>query len=111
LLALTGGGPWRVGKRLFCGTAAHEVLWLDSPVRLFAWLRGQAQVAWAGGADLVSRAEFFAHLQMTAQNYEGVELVPHFPPRPELCYVHPPLPEGDGTCLEQLLGRFCPATP
>src|SRR5205823_7331583 len=40
----------------------------------------------------------------TAEAYDAIELVPHWPPRPGAYYMSPDVPPGDGTHLEMLLG-------
>ena len=110
LLARTGGWPQRVGEMLFARTPGHEVLWLDRPVRLFAWLSTIAQVEWASGPDLIGRETFFEHLKMTCASFDAVETAPHFPSLPGVRYIHPPLPASDGTRFDELLGRFSTAT-
>ena len=111
LFALTGDFPRRVGEKLFCRTADHKVLWLNTQQKLFAWIDRQAKVIWASGNDKIPQERFFAHLQMTAREYDAVELVPHFPELPNTYYIHPPLADADGSYLRNLLQCFSPATP
>jgi hypothetical protein len=108
LFHLTGGWPRRVGDALFVVTPDHKAHWLTTPARLFAWARAQANVAWAGGPDLVPAAEFFHHLQMVCQAYDTIEPFPHFPPVPGAFYLHPPLPPPGNAALAALLSRFAP---
>jgi hypothetical protein len=111
LSALVGDWPRRVGNLLFAAEGCEPV-WLDSVDALFAWVGRQLDepIRWAAGEDKVGSAVFHAHLRQTATAYEAVELLPHCPPLPGHFYMHPP-PEGsDGKALEELLGRFHPAT-
>ena len=112
LFALTGGFPKRVGEDLFCRTENHEVRWLANVQSLFAWIDNQAKVNWAKGSDKVPQERFYAHLAMTAEAFDAVELVPHWPPMPGVYYLHPPLPPAtDGHHFEELLRQFSPASP
>src|SRR5208282_1726549 len=60
---------------------------------------------------MVSGELFFEHLKMNSESFKAVETIPHFPVLPETCYIHPPLPDSDGSSFEELLDRFCTATP
>jgi hypothetical protein len=109
----TGGWPKRVGSHLFCQGEDGLPLWFDGnkpATKLFAWIDGQWKVNWKAGADKVSQERFYAHLQMKAEAFQAVEVVPHWPPLPEFYYMCPELPESDGSRLESLLDRFAPAT-
>jgi hypothetical protein len=110
-LSETGGWPKRVGSLLFCEGPDHQPVFLESPQQLFAWVSDQAFVEWAKGPGLVPQEQFHAYLRMHAEGYDAVETVPHFPPRPRTYYMHPPLPETDGSYLNHLVGRFNPHTP
>ena len=109
----SGGWPKRVGSNLFCRAANGSPLWFDGPkatTQLFAWIDGQWTVNWKAGADMVSQERFFAYLQMQAEAFQHVEVVPHWPSLPGFCYMCPELPQTDGSHLESLLNRFAPAT-
>lgn len=113
LLEKSGGWPKRVGSDLFCRAADGSPLWFDgnkAATQLFAWIDGQWKVNWKTGADMVSQERFYAYLQMHAEAFQHVEVVPHWPPLPGFCYLCPELPETDGSHLESLLDRFAPAT-
>jgi hypothetical protein len=117
LFTLTQGWPKRVGPQLFA-VADNAPLYLDCPTDLFAWINGQvgdgkrSGVRWVSNSeDKVSKPEFFAHLQQTAEPYQAVEGFPHWPALPGHYYVHPPLGGGNGSALEELLDCFEPATP
>jgi hypothetical protein len=117
LLQVTGGWPRRIGNRLFAPATEDSALWLDNTEALFAWIGRQVatgaenRIRWAGGEALVTRAEFFAHLQQTAQEYQALEGMPHEPALVGHYYLHPEPRGGDGKALAWLVGRFCPATP
>jgi hypothetical protein len=123
LSVATGGWPKRVGKLLFvpgtltvCGEElpSYEPVYLETPPELFAWYgkRLRNPIRWEGAADMVNRETFFAHLQASAEAFQSVETVPHFPALPGRYYLHRPLPASDGGYrLFQLLDRFRPATP
>jgi hypothetical protein len=65
---------------------------------------------WARGPDMITPEVFLAHLQETAEQFDGVELFPHFPQLPQTFYLHPPLPQTDGTHLENFIDFFHPYT-
>jgi hypothetical protein len=113
LLEKSGGWPKRVGTELFCQNKDGSPLWFDGvkpTTQLFAWIDSRWKVNWQTGADKVSQDRLFAHLQMTAEAVEAVEVIPHWPPLPGYHYMHPVLPVTDGSRLEALLDRFSPAT-
>jgi hypothetical protein len=113
---ITGGWPKRVGKALFVPDEDGRPLYLDETAELFAWMRqqvsgdGDSRLIWMQGPGAVTREEFFAHLSLTAERYDSVELYPHEPAIPTVCYMHPPLEGGDGKTLAELLARFGPAS-
>jgi hypothetical protein len=114
LVEKSGGWPKRVGSHLFCRGADGSPLWFDgqkAATQLFAWIDGQWKINWKAGSDKVSQERFYAYLQMHAEAFQAVEVVPHWPPLPGFYYTHPELPETDGSHLESLLDRFAPATP
>jgi hypothetical protein len=110
LFGITGGFPKRVGDRLFAVDSDHEVVEFGSPNILFAWMRRRAQVIWEKGPSLMTPEQFYAHLAMTAEAFDGLEVLPHYPPLPGIYYAHPPFPAEAGGLLDELLGRFNPAT-
>jgi len=110
LLTLTGGWPQRVGSKLFATTPDNNVQWLGSASDLFAWIEPQAKVMWKRGEGMVPRDVFYRHLLMTVDRFDAIETVPHIPSVPGICYIHPPLPESDGSHLDWLVKRFSPLT-
>lgn len=106
------GWPKRVDDMLFVLTGGVQLRWLRTQNALFAWLGCQFRngVAWGEGVDMVSKGEYLAHLQATAQHYDAVEPYPHEPLLPRHYYAHPLPTGGDGTALAGLLKRFCPQT-
>ncbi len=111
LYDLTGDWPKRVGDVLFAEGPGHKPLYLDSATKFFAWLDDRCQVDWWKGTDAVSQERFYANLAMTAEAYVAVEAYPHWPPLPGVCYMHPPLPESNGSYLDNLVERFSPFGP
>jgi hypothetical protein len=112
LFWVTGGWPRRVGNLLFT-VRDHTPLYLEDVDDLFAWVGAQQTkpIHWEGGPEMVSRAVLLAHLRQSAERFEAVETLPHWPPLPGHYYTHPPLGEGDGGALDALVDRFQPATP
>lgn len=105
------GWPRRVGDLLFDAGADLEPVWLPTVEALFAWLGRFVPVRWASLDDAPTKAEFAAYLRMSVRSYEAVEALPHYPPLPRHYYAHPEPAGGDGEALDELVERFCPATP
>lgn len=118
LLAATGNWPRRVGDQLFVPHAVRGIHYLASANALFAWASGQLArgafgnpIDWAArGADLLTKGEFYDHLAANAFAYEGIQLLPHEPARPEFYYADATLAGGDGSALERYLSFFSPAS-
>jgi NrS-1 polymerase HBD domain len=108
--AITPGWPKRLDERLFIAGAEDNPVYLDSAARLFAFIDSRAQVAWTKGARFITQERFYEHLRMTAERYDSIETLPHWPPMPGTYYMHRPLPEPCGK-LAALLDFFYPATP
>lgn len=113
LVDLTGGWPKRVGNLLFVAGRDHTPQFFTKADELLAWINGGFRgdvnrVQWLKGANKVTQAQFFAHLQQSAENYDAVEAYPHHPPMPRTYYMHPPAVGGDGSALRLLLRRFNP---
>jgi hypothetical protein len=114
----TGGWPRRVDRVLFARGLGGKPLWLETPADLFAWIAGEMRpgnafnpVEWALGPRFVGEQRFFAYLRQTVQEYDAVELYPHFPPLPRTYYPpHMPALGGAGGALADLLKRYQPAT-
>jgi hypothetical protein len=94
--AVVGEWPKRVGDILFCQSAEHEPVYLGTPTQLFAWLHARSPVSWNHGPKHVSREQYHEHLRMTAERFEAIETLPHWPPRPGTYYMHGPLPSPTG---------------
>jgi hypothetical protein len=114
LRAMTDNWPKRVERLLFVPDG-HTPHYLESVPELFAWIGRQLPqgddnaLQWAnGGAALVPKGEFFAHLQQTGDVFKAVEAYPHFPELPGHFYLHPELKGGDGAALDSFLTRFRP---
>ncbi len=119
---ITDGWPKRIGELLFAQREG-EPLYLDNPNSLFAWIAGHLPgnlvvqesgkptnpLVWAKGPDMVSQERLFAFLAQTAEGYDTLERMPHWPSMPATFYMHP-TPAGDGRSLDELLHRYCPAT-
>ena len=105
-------GPWpkRVAEKLFIQTADYRPVDLTSPPRLFAWIDGIAPVDWTKGGRFISQERFYERLRMTAEQYDSIETLPHYPPLPRTYYMHAALPKPTGA-LETLLDCFAPLTP
>jgi len=112
LAELAPGWPKRVGAEhtLFVVRELTPV-YLDSPSRLFAWIDGLAEADWTSGGRFISQERYYEHLRMTAEAYDAIETLPHFPRLPGLYYCHRDVPAEGGNTLENLLDRFMPWSP
>jgi hypothetical protein len=116
LYGWTFGFPKRCGGELFAVDEKHQPVFLRTDTALFAWLGsklaarcdGADPIQWDGRAG-VSKGEFRAYLEQTAESYDAIELYPHEPPLPGHYYVHPDLPESDGSSLNEFVRLFYPA--
>jgi hypothetical protein len=113
LFNVTGGWPCRVGNQLFIHSGGGQIAYLRSPAPLFAFIgrKSDRPPEFHEAAGCHSKAEVFADLQANAKNYAAVEVLPHEPLVPGHYYACGECQAGDGTCLEQLLDFFSPATP
>lgn len=109
-LDLTSGWPKRAGDALFVAGPDLTPQYLQTPTELFAWAAETMVVDWARLSDAISQEQFFQSLVMTVERYDAVETVPHWPPLPGIYYLHPPLPDSDGSYLETFADFFSPLT-
>ncbi len=109
LFEITGGWPKRQGDSLFVEGDGRQPCYLDSAAKLFGWMDEWCFIDWAKARDCVTQERFFNNLRMFSEKYDAVETTPHFPPL-SAYYMHPELPESDGTRLEQFISFFSPAT-
>ncbi len=106
-----GGWPRRVGSSLFVPNDANSVCWLDDPPSTFGWLASLTGVIqWHNTMGCVTKSEVFAELKRTAQAYDSIEILPHWPPLPNAFYTCEDCPPGDGSALRSFLDFFTPAT-
>jgi hypothetical protein len=107
---ITDGWPRRVGNVLFVDDG--HIHWFDRRTAsgLFGWLKNKSVVEWHRGSNYLEKAELFAELERTAQRYDGIELLPHEPPFPNIYYRGDAPPPGDGSHLGWLVNRFRPET-
>ena len=111
ILELTDGWPRCVGGRLFV-VGDDGPQYLDTTDRFFAWVRGQAPVTWRTQASAPTRGEFFEFVRGATEQFDAIETLPHWPPRPRTYYLHPALPAsnpGDPSRLDEFLAFFQPA--
>lgn len=92
----------------------NEIRFIHSADALFAWIarKSRHNVEWSNARGCVSQAQFFQALTQDAASYEGIAKAPHFPTRPEIFYIHKPLPRLDQDAPSQLdifLSFFAPA--
>lgn len=106
----TGVGLRCVGNKLFVVGCGSEVVFLNRPSALFAWLENTFQVYWKSFTGCVSRDVFFEYAQGNTPRYETIEAAPRFPPDADCFYSHPDLPPTDGSYLEKFLRFFNPAS-
>jgi hypothetical protein len=102
----------------------HEADLAGRRERVFAWAARQVlpktrvaeqtveenKLTWSEKSGLVTKKEFFAHLQQTATEFDSVESYPHQPPLDGCYHLHQMPTGGDGKALAELLSMLCPAT-
>jgi len=112
LNCLSGGWPRYCGGALFVKRGDTDMWNLLEPHDLFAWLHQllPGGVRWMNGPGYVTKQEFFSGVRSAAKRYVSVELSPHYPQMPDVCYLCNPVnPEETGK-FDELLGFFSPAT-
>jgi hypothetical protein len=117
LLQVTGGFPKAGGKLFFRGKDGAP-LWVENTSALFAYIghfyqgTDRNRVRWVtsdGQGDKLPREHFHEHLLKVVEQYDAVELYPHWPELDRHYYVPMPSAGGDGEALKKLLEYFCPA--
>jgi hypothetical protein len=103
-------GPWprRVAETLFVPGQDYRPIFLDSATQMFGWIDRFADVRWKGGASMVSQERFYEYQRkFRAERFAAIERYPHFPPRPDTYYSHPPIRETkDRVLIREFLGFF-----
>lgn len=109
-LNVTGGWPKAAGGLLFVEGTDQKPLYLDTPTKLFGWARESIVFDWRRLADAASQEQLFENLAMHTEQYDEIATVPHWPPDPRTYYMHPEIPNTDGSCLNAFLDFFKPHT-
>lgn len=104
----TGEWPRRVGTSLFV-PAPGGVSWITSPAALFGFVGNTTEKPpeFNRGAGFHTKEETFQEIRRTATSYLAVETLPHEPPIANHYYACDTPSPGDGTALDELVGRFC----
>lgn len=105
------GWPKRIGSSLFI-LADDRHRFVQSPSEFFGWLANKGVTYdWIDrGMCVLSKSEFLAYLTHTAEAFETISNLPHFPPRERCFYYGEPLPDVGEEVLDEFLGFFNPAT-
>jgi hypothetical protein len=112
LAAIAPDWPKRVGEHLFVRDRQGGPEYLDTVTALFSWLDERAATDWAEGPTMISQGRYLSHLIRVAERFDGIEIMPHEPPIPNLYYMTPDLPspsESTGS-LDRFVEFFCPET-
>ena len=110
VIAITDGFPKQVGGSLFT-KRRDGICWLARSAALFGWLATYRQVKWLDNkTGFVTKPEFFAELQRSAEPFEAIETLPHEPRLPKTYYTCPDVAPGDGKALAGLVKFFRPDT-
>lgn len=107
LRALGKGWPKRINETLFVGTSDYKPVYLNTAARLMAWLDAKARVAWTKGISFITQERFYEHQRMTAEQYDAIETLPHWPRLPRIYYLHRPV-GASGGALGRLIDFFSP---
>ena len=107
---ITSGWPRRVGNAVFADDTKNGIrVFKRSPsTELFAWLKSGFTVDWKRGNDFVTQSELYAELAHVARVYNAIDSYPHEPLLNEVYYRCEIPRTGDGTHLNELVGRFRP---
>ena len=109
LRELVRNWPKRVEEELFVQTPDHQPVYLKRATRLFGWIDIFALVRWAQGCSFVTKEEFFEYLRITAEQFDAIETLPHWPPIDGIYYMHQPI-SGEVGKLDEFINYFSPAT-
>ena len=108
----TGGWPRRIGTALFVHDPQEGICWISNAAALFGWLQRRCGIIeWHKGVGYPSKEELYHELSRTAQQYQAIEHLPHYPLLKGHYYACTIPEPGNGEVLENLLTRFCPETP
>jgi hypothetical protein len=108
---ITGDWPRRAAGALFVPGDCN-VSWLESTAATFGYLATKTgTIKWHKGISCCTKEETCAELYRTATTYEAVEVLPHSPPMAGHFYACTSPTPGNGSTLDTLIKRFCPATP
>lgn len=110
LSRITPGWPKRVAESIFVQTDEFTPIYLTTSTRTFAWIDGLTQVDWAKGPRYITQERFHEHLRMTAERYDAIETLPHWPPRRGVYYMHPAIDHVETGALDEFLDFFNPAS-
>ena len=105
--ALTGDALVCVSDQL-CWAGDGRVAPITSPPELFARINHFADIDWRRNA--VTKEEFHAGARHYVPRYEWSSDTPHFPPLPGVLYPAAPPKAANTGRLDELVGRFTPAT-
>ena len=104
------GEPKIVGGKLYLNVN-NEPREIKKPQQLLAFIERVARVEWHSGGDRCPPERLLEYVRTTAEANEALEVYPHFPARPEVCYFHQCVLSGDGQKLDEFIDFFSPATP
>ncbi len=108
LLDIAGGWPKAVNGVLSYPQAGG-LGQLANESQLFAWIDRHARVIWSRQG--VSKKEFFEGLRQNAPEFRWATPHPHYPALPGVLYLRDIPPPAKTGRLDELVGRFNPATP
>ena len=108
-MGATGGWPKSTPAGLFSVVQTKPTQIRNAP-SLFALFHSHAPVSWSRGGGCVTKDEFFQYCNTSCDAYDAIEIVPHFPPRESVFYLHQEIPEPTGQDLEKFLSFFSPET-
>jgi hypothetical protein len=107
----TGNWP-RYANGLLFVDEPNGLLTLEKTNDLFAYFhRAVGGVSWHKSPWCIDKGEFHSTLKQSVPRYLAIEDAPHFPSIDGHYYRRRDIKAGDGSALNELLDRFCPATP
>lgn len=107
LQSISGNALVCVSDQL-CWCNSGKVAAINSTPELFARINHFADIDWRRNA--VTKDEFFAGAKSYVPTYKSSSDSPHFPPMPGVLYTTPVPAKNSTGKLDELAGRFSPAT-
>ena len=111
LLRIKKGWPRAIGGMPFVSESEGCVTIFSKPSHLFGWINSQSTSTWGCGEDFPTKEEFFSGCVRHLEQFDAVEITPHFPAIPKHYYATETPAAGDGSRLDEFLKYFSFSSP